>query len=221
MGRRNGTARAPQRSHLPANKEARSSRANLAFTLFRPVAGESGEQIYERLHALQQEDDIPQSVHLFNRDHHNSLIQERRMRKGLVMGFAAGFAVSTALGHLESGLPGRGRGRVTAKVKSVSVLGRNRNILVANIVDQDEILERSRRAVSVILSDMGLRIDVDHSDHVTLGTSKSGMTPTESRHVEHVTEEVLLDVPIKLEPVAIEYHGRRLPLSEAQGQLYS
>ncbi len=221
MGRRHGNGRAQQRSHLIADREVRSKRANLAFTLFRPTTEETSQEIYARLRALQQEEDIPEQVKLFVDGHHSSLLQERRMRKGLVMGFAAGFAVHTALGHVESGLPDHGRGRLTAQVTSVNVIGRNRNVIMANVADPDEILTRSRQAVRHILGDMGLTMNIDRADHVTLGTCNGGLTQTESRHVAHVAQEVLFDLPLELDPVVIQLNGRRVPLSEARDQLAS
>lgn len=221
MGRRNGTVRAPQRSHLIANREARSSRACLAFTLFRPVTEETSEQLYERLHALQQEDSIPSSVHLFNRDHHSSLIQERRMRNGLLIGVASGFAVHKALRRLEIGLPGNGRECITASVTSVRAIGRNRNVVMAGITDQDKVLTRSTKAARHILGDMGLHMELDNTAHVTLGEAERGLTHSESKSVEEIASEVLLDLPIKLDPVFVELNGCRMSLSEARCRLAS
>lgn len=216
MGRNNGHGRAPQRSRLIADREERQSRANLAFAMYRPVAAETTEEIYSRLRPLQQEEDIPGCVRLFDHDLHSSIVQERRMRKGLVMGFAAGFAVSSALGHLESSLPGHGRSHIKAEVKGVSLIGRNRNTITAQITDEAGVLPTSRQTVWHILGSMGLNMNIDRKDHITLGTSKGGITQTESRHIQHTVAEVLQDVPILLEPVVIEYNGQRLPLSEAK-----
>lgn len=219
MGRKHSNGRAPQRSRLVADREERSHRANMAFSLFRPAAYETSQTIYSRLRPLQQEEDIPTEVDLFTRDHHCSLIQERRMRKGLVKGFAAGFAVSAALGHLESGMPGHGRGTVDAKIAGVEIIGRNRNIITAIVEDPENVLSRSRQSVGQILGAMGLNMNIDRSDHITLGVSKTTITPTEGRHIRHVVEEALTGIPILLEPVAIDLNGKRSALSEAKSQI--
>ena len=141
------------------------------------------------------------------------------MRKGLIMGFAAGFAVSSALDHLENGLPNHGRDHIRARVKGVQTIGRNRNTVTAHIIDEEGVLPASRQMVGRILGSMGLNMNIDRTDHITLGTSKSRITQTESRHIEHTVAEVLSDVPILLGPVVIEYNGQRLPLSDARTQL--
>lgn len=213
------SGRIPQRSRLIANREDRSNRAKQAFSMFRPVIQEDSDTLYSRLKPLQEEDDIPDSLTLFNHDHHASIIQERRMRKGLVVGLTAGFAIGTALGHIESGLPGHGRASLAAKFKGVDVIGRNRNVLVGYIQDEQGILSFSREATTKIFESMGLHFKMDKRDHITLGSSASGLTATERKHVIHTAEEALFGLEVCLDPVVIEQHGRRMPLSDVKRHL--
>lgn len=99
---------------------------------------------------------------------HCSIIQERRVRNGLARGLAAGFVIGNALSHIESGLPNRGRARISANFTGVDVVGRNRNVLIGHIHDEDEKLEKARYITRQILFDMGLRLKVDKTDHITL-----------------------------------------------------
>lgn len=215
MGRRNGTGRAPQRSRLIANREERSSRAANAFSVLRPVTPEVTAEIHTRLRLLQDEDDIPASVRIFDHDIHSSVIQERRVRRGLAKGLAAGFVLGNALGHIKNGLPGHGDGTLKARFTGVDVIGRNRNVLVGYIDDEDGILRKARHATKAILTDMGLRLHVDAHDHVTLGVDQaSGLTQTERRHVIHTAGDIISDIPILLGPVEVEHNGKRVPISQ-------
>ncbi len=216
MGRVNSSNRNPQNGRRSPNREERYNRASKAFSMFRPVEPDSADQIYSFLRPMQQEDDIPRHVKLFSHDLHASIIQERRMRNGLLKGLAAGFMISTALGHIEGGLPGRGQGRIKAQFTGVDIHGRNNNIISGRIKDQEGLISQSRLSTGRILKDMGLPINVDRRDHITLGRSESGMTPTEMRHVEHIIGDALLGLEVWLEPVAIEHDGRRISLSDAK-----
>ncbi len=187
--------------------------------MFRPVVKEQSDILYSRLKPLQEEDDIPDSLTLYNHDHHASIIQERRMRKGLVEGLAAGFAIGTALGRIESGLPGNGRAGLAVEFKGVDVIGRNRNVLIGFIKDEKDILSRSRKATTQILESMGLRFNMDKCDHITLGYSERGLTATERKHVIHTTEEAVIGLEVNLEPVVIEHNGRQIPLSDTKQHL--
>jgi len=215
MGRKNATGRVPQRSRLIPNREERRSRTSHAFSIYRPVVGEASDTIYERMKLLQDEQDIPSILKLFSGRMHCSIVQEERVRKGLAKGLAAGFVIGSALSHIENGLPNKGRGCVEARFTGVDVIGRNRNILIGHVRDEDGKLQRSRLITKKILSDMGLKINIDCSDHITLGVSQhKGLTQTERRHVMHTAFEVIADIPVSLDPVVVEHNNVVTPLSE-------
>lgn len=215
MGRRNASRGTPQRSRLIADKEKRSSREAHAFALLRPVLKPTVETIHENLRKLQHEDDIPKGLTLFSREMHVSIIQERRVRKGLARGLAAGFAIGNALSRLERGLVPESDESIRAKITGVDAVGRNRGVLIAHLDDDDGVLRQSRLCTRTILSEMGLKIDVDKKDHITLGTSnRQGLTETEKKHVLHTALEVIIDVPILLGPVEVDHNEKRSPLGE-------
>lgn len=160
-------------------------------------------------------------MRLFTGRLHSSIIQERRVRNGLARGLAAGFVLGSALSHIESGLPGQGRGSIEASFTGIDVIGRNRNILIGHIRDEEGKLAQARNTTKRILKDMGLRLEVDNVDHSTLGVSQgSGLTETERRHVMHTALEVVADVPVTLGPVVVDHDNVSTPLSEF-GRLYS
>lgn len=216
MGRRNWSGSTPQRSRLIANREERTARAQRAFALYRPVSDESTQEIYKRLKSLQIEQSIPASVNLFNHDMHASVIPERRMRDGLLKSIAAGFATRTALASIERSLPEKGRSTVEAKITGADIIGRNRNILISRISDDNEVLGSSRRAIKRVMGDLGLKVTLDNYDHITGGKSKERLEYPTRVAVVHAVFETIMDIPIVLEPVHVEYAGHRMPLSEAK-----
>jgi hypothetical protein len=216
MSRKNYQGSIPQRTRLISDRELRSRRSEKAFSMFRPVQDESAAKIHERLNNLQHELDIPESVKLYNHDLHSSIIQERRMRRSLATHFAAGVAVGTILSHMEGGLPGNGKGVVSATFKQIDVIGRNRNIIIAHIEDEKGILRAQTESLTAILGSFGLHLNVDKHAHLTLGTSAAGLSATERRHVIHTVEEVVQGIPIELGPVEIEQNGHRVPLANAK-----
>ncbi len=216
MGRKNHPNGNVQRSRLSANREERSSRVANAFALFRPVDSEVTEEVYERLHALQAEEDIPGNVKLFNRDLHSSIIQERRVRRGLAKGLATGFVLSSALTHIESGMPGHGRSRLDATITEVDVIGRNRNVLIAHLEDKRGVLGDQMETARHVLGSMGLKLSIDRKPHITLGESPAGLSKTERRHVIHTVQDTVMDVEVQLLPIMVEHNGRRLPLEAAK-----
>lgn len=212
MGRHNsryGTS--PQRSKLVADKEERGSWSQHAFALFRPVEQKTMDEMYEVVKTLQDEEDIPASVKLFNTDLHCTLVQERRMRRALARGLAGGFAASTALSRVENRLSREGAPAINFTVKSVDVIGRNRNLLIANITDPEKILKNQREALREVLGSMGLKLAMDKCDHITLGESKTGLTATERKHVIHMVEDTLPSNG-QLDSIIVEHEGIRLPL---------
>lgn len=212
MGRKVHQRHSPQRTNPIANREQRQTWSQHAFALFRPLSPESSASLYELTSSLQREEDIPRSIGLYNTDQHSSLIQERRMRKSLITGFVAEFAVGTTLAQLENGLSPDNASNIPFTYKSADVIGRNRNVIIARIVDKEGVLGKQRRAMQQILKNCGLTIDIDRCDHVTLGESEQGLTATEKKHVIHVLNDTLPAISGELLPIMVEHGGKRTPL---------
>jgi hypothetical protein len=215
MSRRNHNGSIPQRSKRPANKGERRRRSDNAFTLYRPVSAEAVETVYERLRRLQQEDDIPKKVQLFQHELHSSLIQERRMRR-----FAQGLAIATRImPHLlHSNLPDVAKDTIPeAKITQTQMIGRNRNTLIARINDEEGRLHEDFAMMNDFFQQDGIKNPMlDKGAHITLGSTRKGevVTQTERRHVEHTVVETLGDIAIDLGPLWIEYKGLAQPLSD-------
>ncbi len=208
MGRTNGTNTKPQaqrfiRSQLPPNRELQAALAHprpRAFGIRRRLGPDCETALVAVLKQLQKDDDIPAKVELRDKLH-VTLLSSRAVGRQMMRGLVAGYELGKKSRVVKNCAQNQKYAEPLSVLRSdVRVYqGYSLYLAVESAEITDEITE-----IHQLLGAHGIKGFLKDEQklglHISLGAAKqsSRMSKTEQRHVEHVINDHLVELPIDI-----------------------
>ncbi len=182
--------------------KSRTNRASV-FSIFRPVAEESAEELYELTKLFKADNILPPEAQLKDpRTMHVTYLERNKLTKEL-QGFAQGFNTSEAVSRINKECCESKDQSLIAQLGRVCLMDRRDETLVVRL-DHNQIIADEYSLASSALRTLHLKIRNQFKPHISLvkvpGLDMDNKASLAKQFQDLVPEEVLLD-PLIVEPV--------------------
>ena len=182
--------------------KSRNSRGNV-FSIYRPVAEESAEELYELTKILKSENILPEQTQLKDpRNMHITYLERSKLTREL-QGFAQGFNTSEAVNRINNECYESRNQQIFAQLGRVSLMDRRDDTLVVRL-DHNQIIADEYSLATSALRTLHLKIRNQFKPHISLAKISSvdmeGKLYLAKQIQDVMPQEVLLE-PLIVEPI--------------------
>lgn len=187
------------KNQAPKSKTSRGS----VFSVFRPVAEESAEELYELTKLLKADSILPEEALIKDpRNMHVTYLERSRLTREL-QGFAQGFNAHEAINRINNECEESRQKSIVVQLGRASLMDRRDDTLVVRL-DHSQIIADEYSLATSALRTLHLKIRNQFKPHISLaripGVSIENKLYIAKQFQDVIPEEVLLN-PLVVEPL--------------------
>ena len=184
----------------PQTPKTRNAK-NHVFRVFRPVALDSAESLYELTKKLQEDNILPENSTLKDPSGMHVTYLERNRLSRELQGFAQGFNAKEAISRIDRHCTDTSSALISAQLGRVSLMDRRDEMLVVRL-DHNQVVAEEYQLITSALRTMRLNIRDDFRPHISLARVPNQEFADKIRIAREMQQ--VLPNEVQLSPLVIE-----------------